>query len=169
MSPFRQCFDYNFLSIKAQKWFIFTKLDKAAPGDTNPIFTPCRHYGACSNKDNPTYAATALSNYRSHKQQKIAQNKCNGNGLCTGKYIWPTRGTVTSEFSLNRCTLGDCREHFGIDIANVTGTPVNAADGGKVIAVVYSNSGWGNRVEIRHCNGTVTLYAHLDRARVSVG
>jgi hypothetical protein len=40
----RQCFDDNFLSIKAQKRVFFTKPYKAAPGDTNPIFMPIRKF-----------------------------------------------------------------------------------------------------------------------------
>ncbi len=38
----RQNYDLNYLSIKAKKRGNLTKLHKAAPDDTNPMFTPFR-------------------------------------------------------------------------------------------------------------------------------
>lgn len=53
------------------------------------------------------------------------------------------------------------RAHTGVDYAANTGTPVMAtADG--VITVRGVQGGYGNMVEIRHANGFVTRYAHLN-------
>ena len=52
----------------------------------------------------------------------------------------------------------------------VRGTPCLAADGGTVIyAQVGWNGGYGNLVKIRHANGLITVYAHLDGISVREG
>ena len=83
--------------------------------------------------------------------------------------IWPTIGTVTSEFGEIRLT----HIHKGIDISNNTGTPVRSTANGTVIAVGTSGN-FGKRIMIYHGtdeNGTtyVTVYAHLSEFKVGVG
>ena len=52
----------------------------------------------------------------------------------------------------------------------VHGTSLLAADSGTVIfAQVGWNGGYGNMVKIRHANGIVTLYAHMQGVYVSEG
>jgi murein DD-endopeptidase MepM/ murein hydrolase activator NlpD len=73
-------------------------------------------------------------------------------------FLWPTTGVITQPF---------WQYHPGIDIANVTGTPVVAADGGQV-----TFAGWGEYglyVEIDHGNGFTTVYGHLSQLQVKVG
>ena len=74
------------------------------------------------------------------------------------RFIWPTQGVITQYF---------WQYHPGIDIANATGTPEVAADGGKVVW-----AGWGDYgiyVELDHGNGFSTIYAHMSKVLVSVG
>lgn len=74
------------------------------------------------------------------------------------RFIWPTQGVITQYF---------WQQHPGLDIANATGTPEMAADGGKVIW-----AGWGDYgiyVELDHGNGFQTIYAHMSQVLVSVG
>ena len=83
--------------------------------------------------------------------------------------IWPTQGRITSEFGENRTN----HTHKGIDIANITGTPIYATADGTVIAV-GSSGNFGKRIMIYHGtdeSGTtyVTIYAHLSQFNVSVG
>jgi murein DD-endopeptidase MepM/ murein hydrolase activator NlpD len=59
--------------------------------------------------------------------------------------------------------------HSGIDIANRTGTPIYAADGGYVVAAGRDTWGYGNQVVIDHGNGFKTRYAHLDKILVKAG
>jgi len=60
------------------------------------------------------------------------------------------------------------RWHPAIDIANSTGTPIYAVDGGTV--EVASWYGWaGNAIIVDHGNGFESLYAHLSRIDVGVG
>ena len=59
----------------------------------------------------------------------------------------------------------------GVDIAAPLNTPVLAAADGVVITAKNSgwNTGYANYVVIRHSNGTQTLYAHLNKATVTIG
>ncbi len=59
--------------------------------------------------------------------------------------------------------------HYGIDFTAPQGTPIYAVGNGKVIKVHKSFSGYGNRVEIDHGYGFVTLYAHMSEFNVKVG
>ncbi|MDI3341741.1 MAG: peptidoglycan DD-metalloendopeptidase family protein [Sphaerobacter sp.] len=80
---------------------------------------------------------------------------------------WPVQGAVTSHFGPRQLLPGET-EHTGIDIAVPAGTPVRAtADG--VVTVTDDAGGYGKRVEIRHEDGTVTLYAHNDELLVRPG
>jgi len=76
-----------------------------------------------------------------------------GDGATTGSFIWPARGIISQGFK---------SYHTAIDIAGSQGDPVVAADGGEVIISGWvDNSGYGNRIMIKHTNGYITLYAHL--------
>ena len=87
----------------------------------------------------------------------------------TGEFIVPTTGRISSEFGYrNPVTGNDSGNHKGIDIAAATGTNVAAADGGKVAYVGY-DSARGYYVDIKHVNGIVTRYQHLDSYGVQKG
>lgn len=84
--------------------------------------------------------------------------------------IWPVAGQVSSEFSYRSDPINSSSAfHSGIDIRVPIGTPVYATAAGRVIAADSSKSGYGNRVEINHGNGYVTLYAHNSALNVSAG
>jgi murein DD-endopeptidase MepM/ murein hydrolase activator NlpD len=51
--------------------------------------------------------------------------------------------------------------HNGVDLAAPIGTPVYAADAGRVIYSGWDNTGYGYMVLIDHGNGYRTRYAHL--------
>lgn len=84
-------------------------------------------------------------------------------GVATGSFIKPTVGRLSSPFGPR---WG--RFHYGIDLANRTGTDVVAADGGVVTRVGMAGS-YGNLIIIDHQNGTSTRYAHLSAYNVKVG
>ncbi|MDX2214707.1 MAG: LysM peptidoglycan-binding domain-containing protein [Oculatellaceae cyanobacterium bins.114] len=79
-------------------------------------------------------------------------------------FIWPARGTLTSGYGWR---WG--RMHRGIDIGAPGGTPVYAAADGVVEFSGWNSGGYGNMVEIRHADGTVTRYAHHSRNLVRTG
>ncbi len=79
-------------------------------------------------------------------------------------YTLPAKGEFTSGYGMR---WG--RTHRGIDIAGPIGTPIIAAAAGKVVTAGWSEDGFGNKVEIQHPDGTITLYAHTSRVLTRVG
>jgi murein DD-endopeptidase MepM/ murein hydrolase activator NlpD len=78
-------------------------------------------------------------------------------------YVMPTKGIFTSNFGYRWGVL-----HAGIDLANSIGTPILAVSDGVVIDA-GPTAGYGMWVKLRHADGTVTLYGHVNTALVSVG
>ncbi len=79
-------------------------------------------------------------------------------------YIWPAHGTLTSGYGWR---WG--RMHRGIDIAGPVGTPIVAAAPGVVVRSGWNSGGYGNLVDIRHSDGSLTRYAHNSRLLVRQG
>ena len=79
-------------------------------------------------------------------------------------YVWPTQGTFTSGYGWR---WG--RMHRGIDIAGPVGTPIVAAASGTVVRSGWNSGGYGNLVDIRHADGSMTRYAHNSRLLVREG
>lgn len=83
--------------------------------------------------------------------------------------LWPTHGRLTSKFGMRQNPLGRGRQfHYGIDIANSSGTNIVASAKGIVIFSGYKR-GYGRTVILDHENGYKTLYAHNSKVLVSVG
>jgi murein DD-endopeptidase MepM/ murein hydrolase activator NlpD len=78
-------------------------------------------------------------------------------------FVFPTRGIPTSTFGTRWGAL-----HGGIDIANAIGTPILAAADGVVIDA-GPVAGYGMWVKLRHADGTVTLYGHVNSTEVTTG
>lgn len=83
--------------------------------------------------------------------------------------LQPTPGERSSSFGLRRFFNDQARNpHNGMDIAAPAGTPVVAANAGRVIdAGDYFFP--GNTVILDHGQGLLTLYAHLGRIDARVG
>jgi len=77
-----------------------------------------------------------------------------------GKFVWPVTGWISQ---------GAHPGHVALDIAVPSGTPVKAADRGKVIMAGWNPTGYGFRVVIDHGIDYVTLYAHLSDIYVKAG
>jgi len=78
-------------------------------------------------------------------------------------FVMPTKGIFTSGFGYRWGVL-----HAGIDLANSIGTPIRAVSDGVVIDA-GPTAGYGMWVKLRHADGTVTLYGHVNTTTVSVG
>ena len=78
-------------------------------------------------------------------------------------FVFPTQGIPTSNFGTRWGAL-----HGGIDIANAIGTPILAAADGVVIDA-GPVAGYGMWVKLRHADGTVTLYGHVNSTEVTTG
>jgi murein DD-endopeptidase MepM/ murein hydrolase activator NlpD len=85
-------------------------------------------------------------------------------GQPTIGFSWPAAGKLTSRYGRRWGKM-----HKGIDIAGPIGTPINAAADGTVMVAGWSSGGYGNLVEVRHIDGTITRYGHNSRLSVSVG
>jgi murein DD-endopeptidase MepM/ murein hydrolase activator NlpD len=77
-----------------------------------------------------------------------------------GKFIWPVQGWISQ---------GSLLGHRAIDIAAPIGTPVKAADRGKIVYAGWNPTGYGFRVVIDHGIDYLTLYAHLSDIYVEAG
>ncbi len=78
-------------------------------------------------------------------------------------FVKPTNGIFTSGFGYRWGVL-----HGGIDIANSIGTPILAASDGVVIDA-GPTAGFGMWVKLRHSDGTVTLYGHVNTINCNIG
>lgn len=76
------------------------------------------------------------------------------------RFAWPVEGRLNSGFGARRG-----RGHDGIDIGAKRGTPVRAAEAGRVI---YSGrlGDYGNLVIVKHGGSWATVYAHNRKNRV---
>ena len=78
-------------------------------------------------------------------------------------------GRLTSKFGPRRDPIRRrASMHTGIDVAGPRGTPVIAPAEG-VITFAGTQRGYGKMIKIRHAFGFETVYAHLDRVRVTLG
>lgn len=76
---------------------------------------------------------------------------------------------ISSVFGIRRHPiLGTVRRHQGTDYAAARGTPVRALGNGRVIFAGW-RGGYGKTIEIRHTNGYVTRYGHLNSINVRSG
>ena len=84
-----------------------------------------------------------------------------------GSMIWPVNGPITGSF-------GEARPghmHAGIDIAAGEGTPIRAADAGRVVLMqgTGASGGYGNFTCVQHTASMSSCYAHQSRFGTSQG
>ncbi|OYN79320.1 M23 family metallopeptidase [Mycolicibacterium sphagni] len=78
-------------------------------------------------------------------------------------FVMPTKGVYTSGFGYRWGAL-----HAGVDLAGPIGTPIVAVSDGVVIDA-GPTAGYGAWVKLRHSDGTVTLYGHVNTWTVQIG
>jgi murein DD-endopeptidase MepM/ murein hydrolase activator NlpD len=83
----------------------------------------------------------------------------------SGRFPWPVRGKVLANYG-NTPGGG---HNDGINIGAPRGTPVRAVDGGTVAYSGNEVKGYGNIVLIKHPNGWISAYAHLEDVTVKPG
>ena len=132
--------------------------------------------------------AAALSNVRSEREhledhvngleaasQKIANQLAAAQGRYAGdlpirrgngSMIWPVNGQMSSPFGPRWGRL-----HAGIDISAGEGTPIHAADSGRVVLMqgTGASGGYGNYTCVQHTATMSTCYAHQSRFGTSLG
>ena len=111
--------------------------------------------------------------WKDYYAQQAAQNNGSSGGssgssgsggyVSTGNFTWPVPG-------FTNISCGYSSGHKAIDISGggrtIYGTPIVAADSGKVVTATYHYS-YGNYVMIDHGGGYSTLYAHASSLAVS--
>ncbi len=80
-------------------------------------------------------------------------------------FRWPLRGAIVAGFGKQ----ADGERNDGINLAAPAGTPVQAAENGKVIYAGNELEGYGNLVLIQHADDWVSAYAHNSTLMVSRG
>jgi LysM repeat protein len=80
-----------------------------------------------------------------------------------GTLAWPVKGSISSRFGPRNGTV-----HEGLDISAPDGTPVYAAEDGKV---TYADElrGYGNMIILKHAGKISTIYAHNKKNLVKSG
>ncbi len=81
----------------------------------------------------------------------------------SGGLVWPVNGPIVSPFGMRWGRL-----HAGVDIAVPAGTPIRAAQSGRVILLGWTG-GYGNYTCIGHGGGLSTCYAHQSSYATSNG
>ncbi|MHA6801229.1 M23 family metallopeptidase [Bounagaea algeriensis] len=98
------------------------------------------------------------------KSERIAEERAAAAAeAARPKFVQPAEGYFTSGFGGRWGTT-----HYGIDIANETGTPIVAAADGEVIEA-GSASGFGQWVRVQHEDGTITVYGHVNTITAEEG
>ena len=106
----------------------------------------------------------ARSRYREPEGARLPRPQQHGWWYGDGHFIWPLpRGSfwISQPFKHGK--------HMALDLAAPAGTPVYAADTGRVIKAGWSEIGYGYRIIIDHGIDYITLYAHLSEYYVQPG
>jgi murein DD-endopeptidase MepM/ murein hydrolase activator NlpD len=97
-------------------------------------------------------------------------------GAAKGILAWPMDGILTQKYGNTGFTALGYNFHNGIDIAAPAGRAIYAAADGTVLATDQSQAAFGNWVALKSTIKTskgeasiVTVYAHLQRIKVTVG
>lgn len=86
------------------------------------------------------------------------------------KFIWPAQGRISGVYGSRRVLNGEPkRPHYGMDIANVTGTEVIAPADGVVTMAVTDHFYTGGTIIIDHGYGLNSTYLHLSQVNVKEG
>lgn len=87
----------------------------------------------------------------------------------TEPFIQPVDGEVTAEFGMKRYVNGEAQStHAGVDFAADEGTPVPAANAGRIVFADELQL-TGNTIVIEHGSGLKTWYFHLSEIDVTEG
>ncbi len=81
----------------------------------------------------------------------------------SGQLSWPLNASISSGFGYRWGRL-----HAGVDIAVPAGTPIRAAQSGRVVLLGWTG-GYGNYTCIQHAGSLSTCYAHQSRYGTSNG
>ncbi|WP_020575830.1 M23 family metallopeptidase [Actinopolymorpha alba] len=98
------------------------------------------------------------SNQNSSSQKSSSQSSSQTK---SGSWVLPVQSYhLTARFGQSGNNWGST--HHGLDFAAPTGTPIRAVGDGQIISADQGGA-YGNHIQVRHSDGTVTLYGHMSR------
>lgn len=104
-----------------------------------------------------------------NQTEGIANSDGYSNPTHKSQFISPIQGRLTCAYGPRIHPItNQAGMHTGIDLANVSGTPIKASDDGKIIMAKYYGA-YGNCIIIDHGNGFSTLYGHQSAFAVKLG
>ena len=114
----------------------------------------------------PSVSDATVNNSDAQKEwakiSEQARNSYDENIYWTEPFLQPVEGRISSTYGVKRYTNGASTpsRHAGIDIACAEGTPVAAANAGKIVYSGYVQV-TGNTVIIEHGMGLHSVYMHM--------
>lgn len=124
-------------------------------------------------------SATATATDKGPEPIKVTETAAPTKVVKSAAVLIPTvnaivTGRLTSSFGLapDPFAKGKMRDHFGVDIAAPTGTPIYAPADGVIKAATNAyrgNTKYGNVVALQTAGGVLTMFAHLDGYTVTKG
>ena len=129
-------------------------------GVSSPIDDVPRAGPAAATADMQTYRQQLTAGKKIRAEHEAAEN-AKRRPMFAEPIKWGTY-TFTSPFAMRWGSF-----HGGIDLAAPLGTPIQAITDGEVIAAGPA-SGYGNWVQVRAEDGTVTMYGHMASSGVLV-
>lgn len=136
-----------------------------ASGTASKTWQKPRQVATYSSKQTASQPVVQAAPRKPVQSQSLNKLKTASTPTSSGQLIWPVKGTIISEFGPK--TGGEHND--GINIQAAAGTSVAAVDNGLIAYVGDELRGYGNLVLIRHDNGLITAYAHLDKITVAKG
>ena len=127
------------------------------------------HIDVSSAKVNPQSLKVKKRVAKEYKEAMKIYNRVENKSYIMKDFILPLKSKITSPFGMARVYNGSLKGyHSGTDFRAKTGTPIEAANDGKVVLVkkrFYS----GGTVVIDHGEGIYTCYFHLSNFKVHKG
>lgn len=126
-----------------------------------------RTTAVAKNTSRPAASKTPHKKPTQSQRQAVAKVKkvANPPKRSGGKFDWPVRGKIISSYGPKEGGLFN----DGINIAAGRGSAVRASENGVVAYAGDDLKGFGNLVLLKHSDGYVTAYAHLDKILVKRG
>ncbi len=164
LETFEEAIPFETVNVDDYNLFIGQTRVKQRGRDGRKVVTAYRTYLNGEEVRRETLEETVLSEPR---EQIVRVGTRSRRAVATGSFQWPCSGRLSSYFGY-RSSYRDF--HTGVDIANSSGTPIYASDGGVVVVVKYLNYSYGRYVRIKHDDtGYETLYAHCNTILVKEG
>ncbi len=113
---------------------------------------------------------SAIANEEEKQPNKEAEKEYNFTPLAkiadkNNRFSWPIKGEIISKFGPKSGGL----YNDGINIKAKSGAEVKAAEDGAVAYVGNELKGYGNLIIVKHSEGWITAYAHLEKTLVKRG